>query len=338
MKISNLNEQIILKIFRKNFITMPNIFLGVNKNLGEFNDAGVIELDNGALLVVTTDMIGLKTHIPDIATPEQVGKKAITVNVSDLAAMGARPIGMVISVGIPQDINVEFLEKVAMGMNKSAEEYGTCIFGGDINKTDDLIIAGTALGLTTKNKLITRNNAKNGDIVCVTGTLGDSAAGYFAWKNNLKLPTNIQNVLYPKFLEPIARIKESLILKDLGIVSSCGDISDGLGWELYKTSRASKVSFVIHEESLPIQNEVFYVANKLKLDPLDLILYYGEDFELLLTIYGDKWKESIKKAHKLGVNLIKIGEVSNYKENNILLRKDNTEYKIKNVGYDQFKS
>ncbi|MHA1229113.1 MAG: thiamine-phosphate kinase [Candidatus Helarchaeota archaeon] len=336
MKISDIGESGIIEIFRKNFIMTSNIVMGVNTEKGVYNDAGVIKLDETNLLIVTTDMIGLKTHIPDIASPEQVGKKAITVNISDLAAMGAKPIGVVMSVGVPAFINISYLEKVAVGMGEAAKKYDTCVFGGDVNKTDDLILAGTALGITTEDKLFTRNNAEVGDIVCVTGPLGDSAAAYYAWKNQLELPLDVKKRLFPRFLEPEARIKESLKLRDLHIVSSCGDISDGLGWELYKTGQASGVGFLIYEENIPINKELFYVANKLEIDPMDMVLYHGEDFELLITIKREKWNEYGKKMHEFGVKLYRIGEVCDMKSGNRLIRKDNTESIIKNLGYDQF--
>ena len=336
MKASDLGEDKIIEIFQKNFIKTPNIFLGINTKLGRYNDAGAIELDDEKLLIVTTDMIGLKTHIPRIMSSRQIGKKAITVNISDLAAMGAKPLGIVMSVGVPSEFKIISINKIAKGMNEAAQKYGTCIFGGDVNRTDDLILAGTAIGLTTKEKLFTRNYAKTGDIVCVTGSLGNSAAAYYAWKNNLKLSKEIEDILYSSFLEPVARIKESLLLRDLDVVSSCGDISDGLGWELFKTGQASKVGFKIYNDLLPINDSVLYVAKKLKKDPIDMVLYYGEDFELLLTIKKEKWNDISKKINKLDINLIKIGEVCDLRYGNNIIMKNDTKKIIKNVGYDQF--
>ncbi|MHA1270425.1 MAG: thiamine-phosphate kinase [Candidatus Helarchaeota archaeon] len=336
MNISHLTESKIIEIFRKNFTTTPNIFLGVNTNFGKYNDAGVIDIGDGRVLVVTTDMIGLKTHIPDIATPEQVGIKSVVVNISDLAAMGASPLGLVMAIGIPQECKIDYLDRLSKGMNRAAEEYSTCIFGGDVNMTDDIIISGTAIGITSKEKLFTRNNANIGDIVCVSGFLGSSAAAFYAWKNKLELPLNIRDELFPNLLEPIARLKESLILRDLNVVSSCGDISDGLGWELHKTGQASNVGFQIYEELLPIKKETIYVANSLKIDPLDLILYHGEDFELLITMNKNKWNNLKEKFKKYNINLIKIGEVCNKNEGITITKKDGNKDIIKNLGYDQF--
>lgn len=336
MDIPHLNENSIIEIFRKNFTQKSNIFLGIKTDKGKFNDAGAIELDDNNLLVVTTDMIGSKTHFPDIGTPEQFGKKSITVNISDLAALGAKPLGLVISTGFPPNTDRDIIEKIASGMNQAAERYATCIFGGDVNKADDIIVAGTAIGITTKEKILTRNNAQVGDVLCVTGTLGDAAAGYYAWKNKLDLPKKIKDVLYPRFLEPTARIKEALILRDLDIISSSGDISDGLGWELFKTGQASNVGFKLYENLLPVNQEVIYVAKLLKKDPLDMILYYGEDFELVLTIKKEKWANFSQNMNKLDQNLKKIGEVCEIKDGNKMIRENNTEITIKNIGYDQF--
>ncbi|MBD3228772.1 MAG: thiamine-phosphate kinase [Candidatus Lokiarchaeota archaeon] len=330
-------EKEIIDIFRKNLKGTPNILLGISSEMGVFNDAGVVEIDGENLLVVTTDMIGYKTHIPDIATPKQIGKKSITVNISDLAAMGAKPLGVVMSIGFPSDLETQYIDKIAKGMNEAAASYSTCVFGGDINKTDDIILAGTAIGKTSKKQLFTRNDAEEGDIVCVTGNLGDSAASYYAWKNQLSLSPNIKEKIFPRFLDPKARIRESLILRDMQIVSSCGDISDGLGWELYKTGKASKVGFEIREDLLPINDEVYEIADKLNLNPLDMILYHGEDFELILTIKSNKWDWLVENMEKLDLNLTKIGEVCSKNLGNKIILKSKTKINIENKGYDQFK-
>ena len=328
-----LNEIKIIEIFRKHFDTQPHIYMGVKSPAGINEDAGAIRLEGKKLLVVTTDLIGRKTHIPPKMTMFQMGRKAVVVNVSDLAAMGAEPLGLVFSVGFPKDISVEDIEEIAKGMSSAAKEYNTCIFGGDVNQTEDIILAGTAIGKTDEDHILLRNGAKENDIVAVTGWIGQVALGLYSLKNQLDLDQS----LLKSVLEPQVRLTEALALRELEAITSAGDITDGLALELHKTGEASSKGIIIFEDQLPIQEEVINFAQTNNLNPVDLALYIGEDFELVLTIAPEKWESVKKRCDELNLKITQIGKVISDKKI-VMKTRDGQLIPLEKKGYDQFRT
>jgi len=326
-----LNEIKIIEIFRRNFGTRPHIFMGIKNPTGINEDAGVIRLGDKKLLVVTTDLIGKKTHCPPGMTPFQMGRKAVIVNISDLAAMGAEPLGLVFSVGLPKEISISDLDEIAKGMNFAAEKHNTCIFGGDVNRTDDIILAGTAIGITKEDSILLRCNAKEEDIVAVTGWIGGAALGLYCLKNQIEL----DHTLLKGILEPEARLSESLILTKLKAITSAGDITDGLAMELHKIGEASDKGFIIYEKQIPIKDEVKKLAKIHNIDPIQLALHVGEDFELILTINPKKWELVRKTCDEINLKITNIGKVTADKKI-VMETEDGEIIPIKKRGYDQF--
>ncbi len=323
----------IIEIFRKYFKTQPHVFMGVANPTGIHEDAGAISLGNKQLMVVTTDLIGKKTHVPPRMTLFQMGRKAVIVNISDLAAMGAKPLGLVFSIGLPRNISIEEAAEIAKGLNAGAVEYDTCVFGGDTNQTEDIILAGTAIGLTNEEEILLRSGAKENDIVAVTGWIGSAALGLYLLKNNIDADEKILNSV----LEPIARLREALELSKLRAITSAGDITDGLAFELHKIGEASDKGMIISETELPITEEVKKVAEANMLNPPELALYIGEDFELVLTIKPEKWNLVKKRCEELGLKITQVGKV--VKDKRIMIRTRNGDLvPLKKVGYDQFKA
>jgi thiamine-monophosphate kinase len=258
-----------------------NLFLKHLKKQGDLplgDDAGALRIDD-EWFVATNDMLVRKTDVPNIMTPEQVGFKALTMNVSDVAAMGAKPIGFLFSLGVPRDVGREYLEGVAKGIEKALEFYDVPVLSADTNEADDLIIDGIALGRTKRP--LTRSGAKPRDLVCLTGDIGRALAGYLVWKHTLDVSNDVKRALYEKFLLPKARIREGALLN--GIASAAIDVSDGLSKELHLLARMSGVKIEISSEKLPIQDEVGEVTEILSLDPIEVALSSGEEFELLFT-------------------------------------------------------
>ena len=258
------------------------LFLRHLKRQGDLplgDDAGAIKFGE-AWLVATNDMLVGKTDVPDIMTPEQVGFKAVTMNLSDVAAMGARPIGFLFSLGIPPDLSADYLEGMARGIGEALDFYNVPVLSADTNEADDLIIDGIALGTT--ERLLTRSGARPGELVCVTGDLGRALAGYLVWKNGLDVDDSVRKALYRKFLKPEARIEEGIALSK--VAGSAIDVSDGLAKELHLLAGMSGVGIEIQAESLPIRDEVKVVAELASINPIELALASGEEFELVFTV------------------------------------------------------
>ena len=269
-------------------------------------------------LISTCDMLIQSRHFPKNMSYFDMGFKAVTVNVSDLAAMGAEPLGFSLSIAIPKDLEVDSFKQIIDGVFKACDYYSIPLIGGDTNEASEIIISGTALG--TCDKPLMKNTYKQGDLVAITGYIGLAALGF-------ELET-LDNIYVEKALKPKARIKEGQILKDYGATSAT-DITDGLASELYEIKK-DNFGFMIYEELLDISDEYKNMANGLDLDYLDLILHVGEDFELLFTISKDD-------LEKLPIDYKVIGEVTDSDVVEITLENGFVD-KIKNKGYEHYVS
>lgn len=269
-------------------------------------------------LISTCDMLIQSRHFPKNMSYFDMGFKAVTVNVSDLAAMGAEPLGFLLSIAIPKDLEVDSFKQIIDGVFKACDYYSIPLIGGDTNEASEIIISGTALG--TCDKPLMKNTYKQGDLVAITGDIGLAALGF-------ELET-LDNIYVEKALKPKARIKEGQILKDYGATSAT-DITDGLASELYEIKK-DNFGFMIYEELLDISDEYKNMANGLDLDYLDLILHVGEDFELLFTIFKDD-------LEKLPIDYKVIGEVTDSDVVEITLENGFVD-KIKNKGYEHYVS
>ena len=266
-------------------------------------------------LISTCDMLIASKHFPSRMSYFQMGFKSVTVNVSDLAAMGADPLGFLLSIALPKDLEVEHFKEIIDGVINACNYYNIPLIGGDTNEASEIIISGTALGLCD-NPLL-KNTANEGDFLCITGDIGLAALGF-----NL----NEDNIYTDKSLKPLARLKEGKIIKDAGATSAT-DITDGLVSELYEMKRDS-LGFMIHEDKLEISDEFKEISSKLELDYLELILHVGEDFELIFTV---------SDVDDLDIDFKVIGEVNN--SNKIQITLSNGEIKeIDNRGYNHYVS
>ena len=272
---------------------------------------------NNSNLISTSDMLIQSRHFPEIMSYFDMGFKAVTVNVSDLAAMGAEPVAFLLAIAIPKDLKIDSFKQIISGVINACNYYGIPLIGGDTNEASEIIISGTALG--TADNPVMKNTYNRGDLIALTGNIGHVALGFEL--------NELNNIYTLKSLKPKARLKEALILKDF--VSSMTDITDGLASELYEIKK-DNYGFMIYEEMLNITNEYKELVGKLNLDYLDLILYFGEDFELLFTISQENLK-------KLPIDCIVIGEVTDSDIVELTLENGFIET-IENKGYEHYVS
>ena len=305
-------EREIIELFMRHLKLQGDLPLG--------DDAGAIKWESG-WLVVTNDMLVRTTDVPDIMTPEQVGFKVFTMNISDVAAMGATPIGFLFSIGVPRDFEMGYLEGISRGIAKASEFYRTPIISADTNEACDLIIDGIALGKT--KRLLTRSGAKIGDLVCVTGDVGRALAGLKVYFESLEVGERTRKALYEKLLEPKARVKEGQVLSKYA--NATIDISDGMSKELHLIAKMSGVKILIDSEKLPIRKEVFEVADLLGLDPIEIALASGEEFELIFTIPEEH-------LDKLDFDFAVIGRVE--KGEGVYLRRNGKLEKMPVLGWE----
>ncbi len=297
--------------------------------IGPGDDCAAIDMGDKYLLV-TTDMMVTKWHIPKGMGAYDIGWSIIAVNLSDIAAMGGTPLGLVTAIGITRGHPIEFIEQMADGMNDCARRFGTSVIGGDTKEHEDLVLCGTAIGEVGKERILLRRGAKAGDLVAVTGQLGMAGAGYHSMKRALNLKEAEDHLK-----RPWPRIKEGMALGKSGFVTSCMDISDGLSTSIFELSRNSGMTYEVDYARIPKAKEVF-LAFQDKERQKDLVLNFGDDYELLFTIERESEPDLEKLSKELGTPMTVIGKVTSGEEN--ILIDDGKREKLENLGYEHFRT
>ncbi|MDR3223430.1 MAG: thiamine-phosphate kinase [Methanobrevibacter sp.] len=304
------------------------------------DDARVIAIGN-KFLVLSTDMLIEKHHFPKKMTYYQRGFKAVTVNLSDIAAMGAYPAGILISLALPKNLPIKEYDNLLNGITEACQFYNSPLLGGDTNEGDELIISGTGIGISDDENVLMQYGFKNNDLIAISGEIGLSAIGFEILNQGLEKTKKLlmDNDINPEFvdisiskiLSPTAKIKEGIMLKKSKTINSTTDITDGLSIELhqiqnsstkYNTENPDNLGFIIHENKIPFINTIKKIAILLNKDYQDLIFNFGEDFELLFTIDSNKINEfkeyfkdkkyyiigEVNQSNKIQVSLIN-GEI-----------------------------
>jgi thiamine-monophosphate kinase len=239
----------------------------------ENDDCAVIDAGD-RYLVVTTDMLHRKTDFPDIMNPWQMGWMAVAVNLSDIAAMGAEPAGVLIAAGLPPEADLYFIDELFSGFGDCAAYYGTRIIGGDTDSHEELTITGTALGFVEKDLALRRSGARAGELLCTTGVLGGAGGGLWAWQ---------QGRLDSPFIEkPEPRLAEGRALGQSRAVTAMMDNSDGLALSLSDLAEVSRVGFVVQEEALPVADGLVEMVGQEK--AREFVMSAGGDYELVFTV------------------------------------------------------
>lgn len=327
-KSTDLGERKIIEVLANYFETMPNLAVPFG------DDIAAINLDQKQVAVLKTDMLVGKTDIPRNMSLWQAARKAVIMNISDFASKGAQPTAVLVALGLPRDIMRKDIEEIARGLNAGAREYGAYVVGGDTGEASDLIISISVFGTAEKTSLMLRGGAKPGDILAVTGFFGKSASGLRLLSDNYSISPNLSEVLLNAVCMPKAKLKEGLALSHSGAVSASIDSSDGLAWSLYEIGKMSNVGFTVN--SVPVADEVRRFAEFNHLDPLELALHGGEEYELVLTINPKKWVDAETAVESVGGQLLPIGKVT--KDRQVFLDVDGQKRVIEARGWEHFKS
>ncbi|MGP8321680.1 MAG: thiamine-phosphate kinase [Methanosarcinaceae archaeon] len=310
------------KIFNSVRSCSPEIILGAGAD-----DCAVIDITDEDCLVVTTDMLHRRTDFPPQMSAWQIGWMAVAVNLSDVAAMGARPVGILSAIGFPADTDIGLVEEIARGMADCAKACGTIIIGGDIDTHDELTITGTAIGRAKKSELLTRSGAQVGDKVCVTGCVGSAGAALRALENGKG--AQVSDSILCALFEPMPYTEEAQKLAMSGAVTSMMDISDGLAMSLHDLADSGAVGFKVYEDALPIDDDVRTFAKSAD-GALEFALYTGGDFGLLFTVHPD-----MVTAARNACDISVIGEVAGENEGVMIMRMDGVDMAIYRKGYLQ---
>lgn len=324
--LSDVGERRLIQHFQQLITESPKALLKGSE------DAAAVELD-GRAIVVNTDMLVASTDVLPGMTPEEISWKAGVMGLSDLAAKGATPLGILVSFGFPKKIEKAYVEALVLGLNHVCQTHDTYYLGGDTNQCSELVINCTAVGTLPRNQLLHRSGAKPGDIVAVTGEFGYTGAFFKIALERYITSKRLMNKIRNKALQPRARLEVGRMLASTGVASASIDSSDGLAWSLHELALASRVGF--HIDRLPIPQACIKFAKQHKLDANELALYGGEEFELVVTIPRSLWTKATQAVEKTKGQLLRIGTVTKETEN--ILKIDRIERKIEAQGYEHFR-
>jgi len=299
-----------------------------------WDDVVAISLGGGRAAVLKADMLVWETDVPRGMTPFQAARKAVVMNFSDLGAKGVRPQAFLASIGIPRGLAVESVEEMARGFEAGAREYGGYVVGGDTNEAGDVIISGMAFGVAEENKLIRRGGSRPGEVLASTGLFGDTAAAFKILLDGFDAPEEIRGLLLDSVYMPRARVVEGISLAESGSVTSSIDSSDGLAMSLYDLQRSSGVGFRL--DGIRASPRATAFADLHGLDPADLALYGGEEYEIVFTIRRGQVEAARAALKAVGCEMVELGRAAS--DRRILLVEDGSEKPVERGGYEHFRA
>jgi thiamine-monophosphate kinase len=328
MQLKKMGEFGLIDLIRRKVYTKDK---RVVLNIGD--DAAVLKCSPGKLLIFTTDTLMERIHFDlRYCSFKDVGWKSMAANLSDIAAMGGAPLAGLVSLGLPKRIKVEQVLELYSGMKILSSKFGCPIVGGDIfSSPQGMVVTISLLGEVERNLFKTRVGAKVGDLIYVTGDLGEAEAGLRVLRKSKAKISSITK----KHLTPYPRVSESrLLVRNLKITATI-DVSDGLSSDLHHICEESNKGALIYAEKIPVSQRITKVCKSLNLLPLNLALSSGEEYELLFTLSPSQEKK-IEKITKGKFRVTLIGEIRKKEEGVKILDLDGKIRNLKKTGYTHF--
>lgn len=280
---------------------------GADGALGLLDDAAILGCPDGCELVVTTDAVVSGVHFLESLSPQDIAHKVIGVNLSDLAAMGAKPRAVFLAAQFTQDIDENWIQNFADGLGEVLERSGAKLMGGDtVSTPGPMAFTLTAIGHVPTGKALKRAGAKPGDLIFATGTIGDGALGLLVAQNQLNaLSDEHQKYLRLRYARPKARCAVGADLSNATLITAAADISDGLIADLGHICKASGVGAIVEAEQVPVSDAVRTALND-NSDLLQLVLTGGDDYELVFTAPEDALAqlEALSETHNVPITAI----------------------------------
>lgn len=313
---------------------------GLLRGIGD--DCAVIEKNEQRSWLVTMDTLVESVHFDlNWHPPEKLGRKAVAVNVSDIAAMGGEPVFIFLSLGLPRGFDPSWMNSFSQGITGACREYGCMLAGGDtVMSREGVLITVTVIGEVPADQVVYRRGAFPGDVIWVSGSLGMAAAGLEICRNGITSAVTSLQPLVEAHLNPQPRVRLGRQLAESRIVHAMMDISDGLATDLSHLCAQSGVGAQIYSDRLQASPALLEATSLLRQDPIDLMIRGGEDYELVFTSSPDAESEIAALAESTGVAVTAIGTIVNQQGVRLVLSASDTEQQgeidISFAGYDHF--
>ena len=284
-------------------VTKKEVLMGIG------DDSAVLELRDNSRLVASTDTLVEGVHFRlQTQTPRQLGKKAVCVAVSDIGAMGAVPRYLLCSLGCRSADAMGLIEGLSQGVGDGCREFEVCLVGGNLSESQTVFISMTALGEVSRDSIIRRSGATQGEDIYVTGTLGDSALGLRILSSDPGIDGCEDLVL--RHIEPTPRLAVGRMVAERGIASSMIDVSDGLLSDLEKLTLEHGLGGEVSLGDLPLSPGFLSLSRRFSEDVYRLAVSGGEDYELLFTSSAENHAAIEEISRLCGVAISKIGSVT----------------------------
>jgi len=325
LRLAELGEFGLIDRIKANVAASPSVLLGIG------DDAAALLPAPGLVTLITSDMLLEGVHFDlSFGDPQSLGRKSLSVNLSDLAAMGAHPRHFLLGIALPRELSVEFMDRFMSGVLEQAERFGATLVGGDTCASKGgVAISITALGEQRPELVVKRSGARAGDLVCLSGSVGDAAAGLQGLLRGER-----DGFLVSRQLDPTPRVSAGVALAEAGIASAMIDVSDGVLADLGHICELSGVGARLDLAMLPLSDEYRAVCGA---DPYALALSGGEDYELLFCVARERRGEAEELFQGLGLRLSVIGEMTE-KGGVELLAADGGSYAPRQRGFDHFEA
>jgi thiamine-monophosphate kinase len=310
----------------------------VIKGIGD--DAAAFITEPGYLTLITTDLLVERIHfLREAISGFDLGYKSLAVNLSDIAAMGGTAREAFVSIAIPEECQLDYLEQIYNGIKNLAAKFEVNVLGGDTTSSKiDLIINIVVQGIVSKEELLCRDAARPGDIIFSTGFLGDSRAGLHLILNKIALDTQALKSLLKAHRVPEPHLREGRFLAQQQGVHAAIDTSDGLSSDLGHIVEESRVGARLFADKIPVSQELMDFCTRFDFDPIEYALTGGEDYTLLCTITPESANQIANAFEKeFKRPLFQIGEITAEKQL-MLVYPDAKTKPITPTGWDHFRT
>lgn len=308
--------------------------------VGIGDDAAVLDGPGDELLVATVDSHVENVHfLPFLSTPRQIGRRALVVNLSDIAAMGGQPQFALVALALPPNTEVAWVEEFYRGMRAEADRFGVLIIGGNMTRSPaGIYVDITVLGRVRREHLLVRSGARPGDLLLVTDRVGDAYAGlHLVFNPRLPVDPAIRETLITRYIAPEARLAESAVIARSGWATAMLDVSDGLSGDIGHICEQSQVGVRIWADQLPVTAAGRQVAAAMNTPVWQLALAGGDDYGLCLTVQPAAANDLIALVRQeTGTTLSVIGEMLPAEQGRWLVLPDNQAVPLDVASWQHF--